>query len=675
VVIVIVLIALVLTGKEEISPGEQTATAVIQTNTAVAVALNATGTAVEIAAFATQDAIRTQEFNATQTEIALQTVQAQQTLDAANTVTAEFNGSQTAMALTATQDALDATATQYYLIDHMLTGRILAEDNTPLGNVRLLLHRDNGNRVFEGGTGDQFIDTIITGPDGSFDFGVLEPGDYWIEIDYDSLPPDLQALIPPPTEGPILLLASVPAESRLEFSVFPGPSPTASPTALSPIDQTATVVMLRTLTPGYIPPTISPTVTPTPTIPTDTPEPTSIPTSTQSSTPSPTTTPFGGENGGPRASATPSSTPSPRATESPTPMPIAEAMLRIRDISGNLIGDGTLRLFAPSTIEYPHLARIEFDLRLDHRFVTLTPIPMNITPVTRITTTPRPEQPTFTPRVPIYEESGQEIYERMGASLVCPPGDFEGCDSGAQQKNFRSVGGGATWTWNIKPPLEISGLLDFRVELWTLELVEEIEVPEIRWSHTFQIEVNPSVQTAKDNGDGLDLLEIAQAVSLVIVLVGSVAILTMLVKRKPSRPYIRIFISYQRRTGWTMARTLRDRLATAGADVFIDVVSLNEGRFATVIEKAIIERDHFVVVLAPGTLDSEWVRREVATAIRHQKNVVPVLIDGFEFDDSVTLPDDIKDLPSYNAVKFDPEFFEAAFERLTRFVKLKDRAR
>jgi hypothetical protein len=486
--IVIVLIAFALTSGNDISAGDQTRTAVIQTNTAVAVALNETGTAVEIANTATQSFIQTQEFFATQTEIAIQTVQAQQTIDAANTATQEFIATQTAAAeQTATQQALNeaATATAQALI---LKGRVVAENNTAFGNVQLRLYRDDGDSAFdpaevaaaptpapgtpqepgagEPGTtepggeepsdvtetgdqgggdtlfanakpiaygetlqgtipegdvdswtftgtagdivtiranasdieqmdmflelygpdeefliedddsggdfnaaiidftlpldgqyliqvdsvaapgnytlsltlgaapappadqpevppaeevvppsdeeappaddtldgllpteetsyvlppfarvvprdglagrfqddtptpepGDQLISTITTGPNGSFDFGVLEPGDYWLEIDYDSLPPDLQALVPAPTEGPVLLLVSVPTEGEVTFIVFPGPSPTPSPVTpgLSPEDMTGTAEALTT-TPGEV--VIVLTITPSPEMP------------------------------------------------------------------------------------------------------------------------------------------------------------------------------------------------------------------------------------------------------------------------------------------------------------------------------------------------------------------------------------------------------------------------
>ncbi|MBN1202915.1 MAG: PPC domain-containing protein [Anaerolineae bacterium] len=71
---------------------------------------------------------------------------------------------------------------------------------------------------------DELIDTITTGPDGSFDFGSLEPGTYWLEADYDSLPAELQAQIPP-TER-VVIKIEVPTTGDVIFTISAAPTPT-----------------------------------------------------------------------------------------------------------------------------------------------------------------------------------------------------------------------------------------------------------------------------------------------------------------------------------------------------------------------------------------------------------------------------------------------------------------
>jgi tetratricopeptide (TPR) repeat protein len=96
---------------------------------------------------------------------------------------------------------------------------------------------------------------------------------------------------------------------------------------------------------------------------------------------------------------------------------------------------------------------------------------------------------------------------------------------------------------------------------------------------------------------------------------------------------MKVFLSYQRRTGSWVARALKDRLESLGAAVFLDVEELSAGRFENVILNEIARRDHFIVVLTPETCetlgaDADWVSREVERALDLKKNVIPVLVGG-----------------------------------------------
>jgi hypothetical protein len=131
-----------------------------------------------------------------------------------------------------------------------------------------------------------------------------------------------------------------------------------------------------------------------------------------------------------------------------------------------------------------------------------------------------------------------------------------------------------------------------------------------------------------------------------------------------------VFLSYQHASSIDLARYLYDRLTVAGADVFFDVETLDYGRFATIIESEIITRDFFIVVLKPDTLKSEWVIKEIETALRHRKNIVPLLVSGFNFS-SQPLPSSISELKEHNGVTFDIQFADASITRLKRVLGLK----
>jgi len=92
-------------------------------------------------------------------------------------------------------------------------------------------------------TGDPLMDTVMSSLEGIIDFGSLEPGVYWLELEYDSLPPELQAVVP--AGEPLVLQVNVPESGEMPEVTFEigGPTPTPvppTPTGPSSIEQTAT---------------------------------------------------------------------------------------------------------------------------------------------------------------------------------------------------------------------------------------------------------------------------------------------------------------------------------------------------------------------------------------------------------------------------------------------------
>lgn len=137
-----------------------------------------------------------------------------------------------------------------------------------------------------------------------------------------------------------------------------------------------------------------------------------------------------------------------------------------------------------------------------------------------------------------------------------------------------------------------------------------------------------------------------------------------------------VFISYRRKVSWAFARLVFDDLVRHRYDVFMDVETLDSGTFDTIILNQIAARAHFLVVLAPGSLErcnepGDWLRREIEHAMDLQRNIVPVLIDGFDFGQCERyLTGKLKELKRYNGLPLSHDFFDAAMERLrTRFLK------
>lgn len=135
-----------------------------------------------------------------------------------------------------------------------------------------------------------------------------------------------------------------------------------------------------------------------------------------------------------------------------------------------------------------------------------------------------------------------------------------------------------------------------------------------------------------------------------------------------------IFISYRRVGGESTARIICDRLTDLGYSVFFDVESLRSGDFNTKLYSVIEECNDFLVILSPGSLErcndeNDWVRLEIAHAIKHNKNVIPVMLRGFSFPE--VLPAEIEAIKYKNGIEANSEFFDAFITKLKNFLTSK----
>lgn len=132
-----------------------------------------------------------------------------------------------------------------------------------------------------------------------------------------------------------------------------------------------------------------------------------------------------------------------------------------------------------------------------------------------------------------------------------------------------------------------------------------------------------------------------------------------------------VFISYRRKTSAFIARAIFQELRNHDFDVFMDVESIDSGEFDTIILRQIPARAHFIFILTPGTLErcknpGDWLLRELQRAIETGRNIVPIVLDGFDWGDLQSyLPEDVaKRVGRQNAVNVYHEYFDAAMQRL-----------
>lgn len=130
-----------------------------------------------------------------------------------------------------------------------------------------------------------------------------------------------------------------------------------------------------------------------------------------------------------------------------------------------------------------------------------------------------------------------------------------------------------------------------------------------------------------------------------------------------------IFISYRRLGGEALAYLVNEKLTQAGYHVFYDIESLSGGRFDTKLLEVIDACEDVVIILPPHALDrcedpNDWLRIEVSHAIKAGKNLIPVMMKGFEWPEK--LPEDMAQLVKYNGVLVTFEFFEGFMQKLQK---------
>jgi len=137
---------------------------------------------------------------------------------------------------------------------------------------------------------------------------------------------------------------------------------------------------------------------------------------------------------------------------------------------------------------------------------------------------------------------------------------------------------------------------------------------------------------------------------------------------------MRIFISYRRGDTRDLAGRIADRLREANGiqAVFIDVDGIDPGvDFKTKIQSALVQSTACLILIGDawrgmrGTNETprifeahDMVRLEAATALASNLRVLPVLANGARMPTVAELPEDLRCLPTLNALSIRHEYFE-----------------
>lgn len=136
-----------------------------------------------------------------------------------------------------------------------------------------------------------------------------------------------------------------------------------------------------------------------------------------------------------------------------------------------------------------------------------------------------------------------------------------------------------------------------------------------------------------------------------------------------------IFISYRRKGGYETAKHIFDLLSRDGYRVSFDIDTLRNGDFDVSLLRRVEECTDFVLIVDEHAFDrcidpyydrkKDWLRCELAHALLHKKNVIPIMLAGVNsYPDN--LPDDIKAVVKKNGPKHTMDYFDSFYDRLCK---------
>lgn len=131
-----------------------------------------------------------------------------------------------------------------------------------------------------------------------------------------------------------------------------------------------------------------------------------------------------------------------------------------------------------------------------------------------------------------------------------------------------------------------------------------------------------------------------------------------------------IFISYRREGGEHLALLIYHQLRYDGYSVFLDVESLRKGKFDEALFERIREATDFILILPPKALDrcansDDWVRQEIEFALREKKNIIPIMMEGFD-SWPADLPETMMAVSKFNGLKNHQGYFGDMMRKLEK---------
>lgn len=138
---------------------------------------------------------------------------------------------------------------------------------------------------------------------------------------------------------------------------------------------------------------------------------------------------------------------------------------------------------------------------------------------------------------------------------------------------------------------------------------------------------------------------------------------------------MKAFVSYRRKDALFVTPLIEQLRQYIYGSIFVDYRSIDEDDFEHSILYHLSQSDVVIVVVTEHTFDTarihrsdDWIRREVSTALRLNKQVVLLLVENQPLPAAQNLPSDIRAVLMKQGMPLYAAFFQEAVQRLAAFI-------
>lgn len=138
---------------------------------------------------------------------------------------------------------------------------------------------------------------------------------------------------------------------------------------------------------------------------------------------------------------------------------------------------------------------------------------------------------------------------------------------------------------------------------------------------------------------------------------------------------MKAFVSYRRKDGLLVTPLVEQLKQYVYGSVFIDFRNIDEDNFERSILYHLGQSDVVIVVVTEHTFDSmrihkpdDWIRREISTALRLNKQIVLLLVENQSLPRAQDLPPDIRAVLMKQGIPLYAVFFKESIQKLASFI-------